>query len=64
MTVRVVAFARFPTPGEAKTRLIPALGPDGAAAMHRRLGERTLAAVRASARATPTGCTGPTDLNP
>lgn len=48
MSARVVAFARFPTPGEAKTRLIPALGPEGAAAMHRRLVERTLAAVRAS----------------
>lgn len=33
-------------PGEAKTRLIPALGPAGAAALHRRLVERTVATVR------------------
>ena len=46
---RVVLFTRYPTPGEAKTRLTPALGAEGAAAMHRRLTERTLAAVRASA---------------
>ncbi len=45
MTVRprLVLFARYPTPGRAKTRLIPALGADGAAALHRRLTERTLA---------------------
>ena len=44
MTVipRLVLFARYPTPGRAKTRLIPALGADGAAALHRRLTERTL----------------------
>jgi rSAM/selenodomain-associated transferase 1 len=34
---RVVVFARAPKPGEAKTRLIPALGQAGAAALHRRL---------------------------
>jgi len=33
----VMVFARAPTPGEAKTRLIPALGAAGAAALHRRL---------------------------
>lgn len=46
--VRIVLFTRYPEPGLAKTRLIPALGPDGAAALHRRLTERTLAQVRAS----------------
>ncbi len=39
---RLVVFARFPTPGAAKTRLIPSIGADGAAAVHRRLTERTL----------------------
>jgi rSAM/selenodomain-associated transferase 1 len=34
---RVMVFARAPTPGETKTRLIPALGKAGAAALHRRL---------------------------
>ncbi len=48
MLPTVALFARFPTPGEAKTRLIPALGPEGAARVHRLLVERTLATVRAS----------------
>ncbi len=45
---RLVLFTRFPEPGRAKTRLIPALGPDGAARVHRRLTERSVAAMRAS----------------
>ena len=45
---RLVLFTRFPTPGQAKTRLIPALGADGAAALHRRLTERTLVAMYAA----------------
>lgn len=44
----VALFARYPRAGEAKTRLIPALGVDGAAALHRRLVERTLGVIRAS----------------
>ena len=50
MTVRprLVLFARYPTPGRAKTRLIPALGAEGAAELHRRLTERTLATLRAT----------------
>lgn len=39
-------FSRRPVAGEAKTRLIPALGPDGAAALPRRMTVRTLAAAR------------------
>jgi uncharacterized protein len=42
MTPRLVLFARFPTAGAAKTRLIPALGPQGAARVHRQLTQRTL----------------------
>jgi rSAM/selenodomain-associated transferase 1 len=34
---RVIVFARAPQPGKVKTRLIPALGEAGAAALHRRL---------------------------
>ncbi|WP_211257528.1 TIGR04282 family arsenosugar biosynthesis glycosyltransferase [Muricoccus aerilatus] len=45
---RVALFARFPEPGRAKTRLIPTLGAEGAAALHRRLTERALSALRAS----------------
>lgn len=46
--MHIALFTRWPTPGEAKTRLIPALGPKGAAALHKRLTERTVAAVLAS----------------
>lgn len=45
---RLLVFAKAPIPGHAKTRLIPALGPDGAADFHAELCRRTLAlAVRA-----------------
>lgn len=44
----IALFARYPRPGEAKTRLIPLLGEEGAALLHRQLVERTLATVRAS----------------
>lgn len=38
----VAVYARAPVPGETKTRLIPALGPGGAAALHARLVRRVL----------------------
>ena len=31
----MIIFGRYPMPGQAKTRLIPLLGPRGAALMHR-----------------------------
>jgi len=34
---RLLLFVRFPEAGKAKTRLIPALGPEGAAALYRRM---------------------------
>jgi rSAM/selenodomain-associated transferase 1 len=34
---RIAVFAKAPTPGEVKTRLVPALGEHGAAALHRAL---------------------------
>ena len=40
--MRVIVFAKAPVPGAAKTRLIPALGADGAARLHERLVDRTL----------------------
>ena len=40
-----MVFARAPQPGKAKTRLIPALGKAGAAALHRRLVMRCLRAA-------------------
>jgi rSAM/selenodomain-associated transferase 1 len=51
-TCRVMVLARAPTPGEAKTRLIPALGKAGAAALHRRLVMHSLR-VAAHARIGP-----------
>jgi rSAM/selenodomain-associated transferase 1 len=41
-------FAKAPHPGLAKTRLIPSLGEDGAAALHARLVERTVATAQAA----------------
>ena len=38
----VIVFAKAPRAGEVKTRLIPALGAEGAAALHRQLLHRTL----------------------
>ena len=45
---RVSVFARLPVPGEVKTRLIPALGAEGAARLYARLLAMTVAAVRES----------------
>lgn len=43
---RLIIFCRYPVPGRTKTRIIPALGPAGAADLHRRLTEKTMATVR------------------
>lgn len=48
MAPRLVLFARYPTAGAAKTRLIPALGPEGASRVHRQLTEKTLSVLQAS----------------
>lgn len=58
MSPRVVLFARYPDPGRAKTRLIPALGAEGAARLHRTLTERTITAVRQSGLALEIRSTG------
>lgn len=42
---RILVFARAPVPGRCKTRLVSRLGRAGAAALHRRLTSRTLAAA-------------------
>lgn len=39
---RLIVFARYPSPGFAKTRLIPTLGAERAAQLQRRLTEHTL----------------------
>ncbi|WP_404785997.1 TIGR04282 family arsenosugar biosynthesis glycosyltransferase [Altericista sp. CCNU0014] len=43
----LMIFTRYPEPGQVKTRLIPALGAEGAATLHRRMVEHTLAQARA-----------------
>ena len=48
-TSRTLVFAKAPRPGAAKTRLIPRLGAEGAAALHARLVEHTLAMAREAA---------------
>ncbi|WP_348233135.1 TIGR04282 family arsenosugar biosynthesis glycosyltransferase [Trichocoleus sp. DQ-U1] len=50
----LIVFTRYPEPGKAKTRLIPALGEEGASNLHRQMTEHTLSQVRElqSARAT------------
>ncbi|MDX2474638.1 MAG: TIGR04282 family arsenosugar biosynthesis glycosyltransferase [Candidatus Krumholzibacteria bacterium] len=46
MSETLIIFTRFPEPGRTKTRLMPELGANGAAALHRALVERTLHTVR------------------
>ncbi len=58
MPIRIVVFARFPVPGMCKTRLIPAIGPDGAAALHKRLVEQCVAAMRATGHRVEVRTTG------
>jgi uncharacterized protein len=43
----LIIFTRYPEPGKVKTRLIPALGADGAMALHQRMAAHTLAQARA-----------------
>lgn len=41
----LIVFGRYPAVGKTKTRLIPALGPAGAAALQKRLAEKIVAAA-------------------
>jgi uncharacterized protein len=45
----VVVFVKHPTPGEVKTRLVPALGAEGAAGLYRALVEAALVATTPAA---------------
>jgi uncharacterized protein len=42
----LIIFTRYPEPGKTKTRLIPALGEDGSAQLHRRMAEHTVKQTR------------------
>lgn len=46
--LKIAVLAKAPVPGFAKTRLIPALGPDGAAILQQRLTERAVATACAA----------------
>ncbi|MBW2093758.1 MAG: TIGR04283 family arsenosugar biosynthesis glycosyltransferase [Deltaproteobacteria bacterium] len=45
MRQRIIIFGRYPFPGKVKTRLVPLLGPAGAADLQRELTEATLRIV-------------------
>jgi rSAM/selenodomain-associated transferase 1 len=58
----IIVFAKAPLPGAVKTRLIPLLGEDGAAALHVKLVRRTLDTLRAaSLKGAQLHCTPGTD---
>jgi hypothetical protein len=48
LTAPLIVFAKAPRPGAVKTRLIPVLGAAGAARLHERLVDRTLAIAAAA----------------
>jgi len=49
----LIIFTRYPEPGQTKTRLIPALGAEGAAELQRRMTERLLCEMRKLVRIRP-----------
>jgi rSAM/selenodomain-associated transferase 1 len=57
--VRIVIFAKAPVPGFAKTRLIPALGEQGAADLARRMLDHTVAQAVAAEVGTVELCASP-----
>lgn len=59
----LVLFAKFPVPGYAKTRLIPAIGPEGSARVHRHLTERTVTTLLASGSAVEIRYSGASEAN-
>jgi hypothetical protein len=61
---RIVVFAKAPQPGRVKTRLIPALGAEGAAALARRMLEEALAQARAADAGPVELCMSPGPADP
>lgn len=61
---RTIVFAKAPRPGFAKTRLIPALGACGAAALARRMLAHTLAAALEAGTGTVELCATPAYEHP
>jgi rSAM/selenodomain-associated transferase 1 len=50
---RLIIFTRYPEAGRTKTRLIPALGAEGAAQLQRKMTELTLATARRAQKLRP-----------
>jgi len=46
LTERIIVFTRFPQPGTTKTRLIPLMGPEAAAEVHRKMTEHIVAQLK------------------
>ena len=61
---RIVIFAKAPQPGSVKTRLIPALGADGAAGLARRLLAHTVSQALAANVGEVELCMSPAPLAP
>lgn len=61
---RIIIFAKAPVPGQVKTRLIPALGEEGAAQLARAMLLRTLEEVRAAGVGRPELCADPDPADP
>lgn len=64
MVSRIIIFAKAPQPGFAKTRLIPALGQEGAARLARRMLHRTLASALEAAIGAVELCATPEIASP
>ncbi len=62
--VRLLVFAKAPVAGEVKTRLIPALGAEGAARLAARMLERTLQEARRAAVGAVELCMSPAPGTP
>lgn len=63
-TTRILIFAKAPTPGRVKTRLIPALGAEGAARLAHAMLARTLTAAIDSAIGPVELCADPDPASP
>ena len=50
---RLVIFTRYPEPGKVKTRLISALGQEGASNLHKTMSEHTLRWAKSLSRSDP-----------
>jgi rSAM/selenodomain-associated transferase 1 len=61
MNARVVLMTRAPVPGQVKTRLIPALGADGACALHQAMAIQTIERILQSGLSFGVALTGPMD---